>query len=325
MKIEIVTPAPRGSHHGNRVTAQRWARLLSELGHQPVITTTWSGEPVDALVALHAHRSAESVAGFTGAHPGRPLIVALTGTDLYRDLPDSTGAQQAIEAADALVVLQAHALDAVPARLRDRVHVIHQSVTAPTVQDVPDKVDTAIGDPFEVVVLAHMRAVKDPFLAAEATRLLPAESRVRVTHFGAPIDPGTGERARAETAANQRYRWLGDVPRDDVLRHLTGSRLLLLTSRIEGGANAISEALSARVPVLSTRVDGSVGLLGADYPGYVEVGDAAGLAQALHRAETDTAFLTELTTHVAARRELVNPERERLAWAELLTRVARAS
>ncbi|MPZ65872.1 MAG: TIGR04348 family glycosyltransferase [Pseudonocardiaceae bacterium] len=316
MRIEIVTPAPMGSHHGNRVTAQRWARMLTELGHEAAITTTWSGEPVDALVALHAMRSAGSACAFAAAHPDRPLVVALTGTDLYRDLPDSAQAQQAVAAASALVVLQPLARDAVPAHLGERVHVIHQSVTAPDALDT-----TTAGDAFEVVVLAHLRAVKDPFLAAAATRRLPANSRVRVTHCGAPIDPGTEERARAETATNPRYRWLGDVPREEALRHLAASRLLLLTSRLEGGANAVSEALAAGVPVLSTRVDGSVGLLGADYPGYVEVGDVAGLARLLRRAETDPAFLADLTTRVAARRELVDPERERRAWAELLARV----
>ncbi len=314
MRIEIVTPAPVGSHHGNRVTAQRWERLLTDLGHDPAITTTWSGQPVDALLALHARRSADSAREFAAAHPDRPLIVALTGTDLYRDLADSPEVGHTIELADALVVLQSKAIDAVPAHLRDRVHVIHQSVPTPVAT-------TAAPHRFDVVLLAHLRAVKDPFLAAEATRLLPPSSRVRVTHCGAPIDPGTAERARAETAANPRYRWLGDVPREDALRHLAASRLLVLTSQLEGGANAVSEALAARIPVLSTRVDGSVGLLGDDYPGYVDVGDAAGLARLLQRAEADPAFLAELTVHVAARRELVDPERERRAWAALLARV----
>lgn len=319
LRIEVVTPAPRDSHHGNRVTAERWARLLTALGHQPVLTTEWSGQPVDALVALHARRSARSAREFAAAHPGRPLIVALTGTDLYRDLADSPEVSNTIALADALVVLQSRAVEAVPAHLRDRVHVIHQSFVATPTQP------KAAPDRFDVVLLAHLRAVKDPFLAAEATRLLPLSSRVRVIHCGAPIDPGTAERARAETAANPRYRWLGDVPREDALRHLATARVLLLTSRLEGGANAVSEALAAGVPVLSTLVDGSVGLLGDDYPGYVEVGDAAGLARALHRAETDPAFLAELAGHVRARRELVDPDRERRAWADLLARVTRST
>lgn len=321
LRIEVVTPAPRDSHHGNRVTAERWARLLTELGHRPVITTQWSGHPVDVLVALHARRSAGSAREFAAAHPDRPLIVALTGTDLYRDLAASPEVGHTMELAGALVVLQPRAVEAVPAQLRDRVHVIHQSVPAPT-QSTPPQ---AAPDGFDVVLLAHLRAVKDPFLAAEATRLLPPTSRVRVVHCGAQIDPGTAERARAESSANSRYRWLGDVPRQDAMGHLTAARLLLLTSRLEGGANAVSEALAAGVPVLSTRVDGSVGLLGDDYPGYVEVGDAAGLARLLHRAETDPAFLAELAAHVEARRGLVDPARERRSWAELLARVSRST
>lgn len=316
MRIEIVTPAPPGSHHGNRVTAQRWAEVLTDLGHRTAVTTEWSGEPVDTLIALHALRSAAAVRAFTAAHPDRPVVVALTGTDLYRDLAGSAKAQQTIESADALVVLQGLAGNAVPASLRDRAHVIHQSVVVSPAPD--DAAPDDVPDGFEVLLLAHLRAVKDPFLVAEATRLLPGGSRVRVTHLGAALDPGTGERARTEAAANPRYRWLGDVPREQALHRLVTSRLLVLTSRLEGGANAVSEALAASVPVLSTRVDGSVGLLGDDYPGYVEVGDAAGLARLLERAEADPAFLAALTARVRARRGLVDPQRERRGWAELL-------
>lgn len=316
MKIEIVTPAAAGSSHGNRVTAERWAAILADLGHTPEVTTAWSQRPVDAMVALHAKRSSAAALGFARAHPGRPLVVALTGTDLYHDLAVSAEAQQTVERAGALVVLQPKAVESVPAHLRPRVHVIHQSVDLAAPDPAPDN------GFFDVVVLGHLREVKDPFLTAEAARLLPADSRVRVTHCGAPMDPGSQERARAETAANPRYRWLGGVSRAEALDRLAASRMLVLTSRLEGGANVVSEALALGVPVLSTRVDGSVGLLGEDYPGFVEVGDAAGLAAALRRAETDPAFLADLTARVARRRGLVDPARERRAWAELLAGLA---
>lgn len=314
MRIEIVTPAPPRSHNGNRVTALRWAGLLEELGHRVTVTTAWSGQPVDLLVALHARRSAEAARAFAGAHPGRPVVVALTGTDLYRDLADSPVAQTTISRADALVVLQERGRDAVPAALRDRVHVIHQSVTLPWSQPPVARSDGV----FPVLFLAHLRAVKDPFLPAQAARLLPATSRVRITHLGSEIDAGSADRAAAETAENPRYVWVGDVPRDQALHRLATSRLMVLTSRLEGGANVVSEALATGTPVLSTRIDGSVGLLGEDYPGYFPVGDAAALARLLHRVERDPPFLHALQAGVEARRELTSPARERRAWSELL-------
>ncbi len=318
MHVEIVTPARSGSQHGNRVTAERWAVLLDELGHTVSLTTSWSGEPVDVLVALHARRSAEAVRAFRSAHPRRPVVLALTGTDLYADLAVSPEAQQSVQAADALVVLQDRAYDVLDPALHPRVHVIHQSVV-PLARSAPP------GPHLEVLLLAHLRAVKDPFLVVEALRLLPPTSRVRVTHLGAPLDAGSAQGAGEAAAADPRYRWLGDVPREAALQRLADSDLLVLTSTLEGGANAVSEAVAAGVPVVSTRIDGSLGLLGKNYPGYVEVGDAAGLARALEQVATDQAFRAELTRQVQARRHLFTPDRERQAWADLLASLGDSS
>jgi putative glycosyltransferase (TIGR04348 family) len=316
VRVEIVTPAPPRSHHGNRITAERWAALLRDLGHAVDVTTQWSGAPADVLVALHARRSAAAVRAFGAAHPDRPVVVALTGTDLYADLPGSAEAQKTVAGASALVVLQDKAYDVLPAALHGRVHVIHQSVVVPAGR-------ARRTDHLEVVLLAHLRAVKDPFLVVDALRLLPPSPRVRVTHLGAALDTGSAEQATQAAADEPRYRWRGDVPHPEALQLLADSDLLVLTSRLEGGANAVSEAIAAGVPVVSTRIDGSLGLLGPDYPGLVDVGDAAALARVLERVATDDAYRAELTRHVAGRRHLVAPERERRAWADLLSAVTR--
>ena len=63
---------------------------------------------------------------------------------------------------------------------------------------------------------------------------------------------------------------------------------------MEGGANVVSEALAAGVPVLCSRISGSIGLLGEDYSGYFEVGDTAGLTELMLKCEQDKSFLTLL-------------------------------
>ena len=99
MKIVIVTPAPPGSHKGNRVSALRWARLLRELGHRVVIRQEYRDESCDVLIALHAQRSAMAVKRFRTLHPDRPLILMLTGTDLYGDIHTDASAQESLELA----------------------------------------------------------------------------------------------------------------------------------------------------------------------------------------------------------------------------------
>jgi len=312
LSISIVTPAPRRSRKGNRVTALRWAGILRGLGHRVRIGEEYRGESCEILVALHARRSFPSVKRFREERPDGSVVVALTGTDLYQDLRGSAEAQGSLALASRLVVLQPLGIEELPAPHRAKARAIFQSAACPRSAATP-----CAGE-FPVCVLGHLRAVKDPFRAAEASRLLAADSRVRVLHLGEALDPGTEARARAEMAENPRYQWLGARPRREALRLLAGCRLLVLSSVVEGGANVISEALACGVPVLASRIPGSVGILGPDYPGTFPVGDTAALAALLARAETDPAFLEDLRRRCEAVRPMVAPALERECWARLL-------
>lgn len=243
------------------------------------------------------------------------MIVALTGTDLYGEIGTDPPAQRALEMASRLILLQPLGLAELPEGLRDKAYVIYQSARAPRRNVSPRK------GVFEVCVLGHLRPVKDPFRTAEASRLLPATSRIQVMHIGAALDKEMKERARAEAKLNPRYHWVGEVPRWKALRLLARSRLLVLSSHMEGGANAISEAIAIPVPVLASRIPGSVGLLGEDYPGYFPVGDTQALADLLSRTETDAGYYRTLKTWCRRLRPLVDPHRERKSWRGLLREV----
>ncbi len=312
MDITLVSPAPATSRKGNGVTARRWARLLRELGYRVSIAQDYGGEACDVLVALHARKSHASIARFHLAHPERPLVVCLTGTDLYGDLGSDALAQQSIEWATRLITLQPAGADELPPHLRAKVRVIYQSCEPPPGQFTHRR------DVFDVCVMGHLRAVKDPFRTAEAARLLPLESRIRVLHLGGIIDAEMQRRAREVMAANPRYRWLGELPRWRALRVLSRCRLLSLTSVMEGGANVVTEAIACGVPVVSSRIPGSIGLLGADYSGYFPRGDTAALAALLRRAETDAAFYADLERRCERLRWLTDPAEERRRWAALI-------
>lgn len=318
MKILLVTPARRGSRNGNRVTALRWARLLRSLGHAVALSETYGGERCDLLVALHARKSLAAIEAFRAARPGAPIVVALTGTDLYEDLPGSAEARRALDLATRLVTLQPLAIEALPAHVRGKARAIVQSARPPA------RVPPAPRGAVQVCVLAHLREVKDPFLAARAVRRLPEGSRVSVVHCGVPLDPGSEARARAEERDNPRWRWAGALPRGEALCVLAQSRALVVSSRLEGGSNAVSEAIACGVPVLSTRIDGSVGVLGDDYPGLFPPGDDGTLARLLLRLERDPAFEASLRERVRALRPLVEPSRERAAWRSLLAELGEA-
>jgi len=311
-----VTPAPGRSRGGNRVTALRWARILRDLDHHVAIETEYGGSRCDVLVALHARRSFPSIERFRREHPGRPLILALTGTDLYGDLRGDPQAQRALELASHLILLQPCGLAELAEPVQAKARVIYQSATEAPGRHVPKP------GVFEICVLGHLRPVKDPFRAAAAARLLPASSRIQITHAGAALLPEMEVTARAEAAANPRYRWLGDLPRWKALRVLARSRALVLSSLMEGGANVVSEAIVAGVPVLASHIPGSIGLLKPEYQGYFPVGDTEALAALLRRVETDPAFYAALKTWCAGLAPLFDPALERQSWSRLLRDVS---
>jgi hypothetical protein len=221
LKVGIVTPAPPGSRHGNRVTALRWAKMLRSLGHRVVITQSYEGESHDLLIALHALRSHDAIKRFHCEHPDHPLIVALTGTDLYRDLSRSELARQSLELASRLIVLQPKAFDALPKHLHAKTRVLYQSVEPfPAIRNPGIPVRN-----FMICVIGHLREVKDPFRAAMAARLLPAVSRIRIIHVGGAINEKMAERARREMQINPRYNWIGEQPRWRVRQILMRSQL----------------------------------------------------------------------------------------------------
>lgn len=319
MKILIVHPAATELHTGNRTTAERWTLLLRELGHQVQLANDWSASEqagsYGLLVALHARRSFPTLDRFHSAQPQIPIVVALTGTDLYRDLENSPEARQSLEIATRVVVLQPQAVASLPPHLRERCRVIFQSAQA------VGPFEPADANVFRVCVLAHLREVKDPLRAAYAARDLPAQSRVEVWHAGGALQPELAHQAEAEQRRNPRYRWLGPLPRERALRLLSGSQLLALTSHLEGGANVISEAIASEVPVVSALIPGSVGLLGSDYPGYFDAEDTQGLCLLMQRAEEDSTFYGKLKRRVHDLKPLVDPARERESWRALIAEV----
>ncbi len=313
MKIALITPAAPGSRHGNRGTATRWAGMLRELGHAVSIQVDWDGTPADVMLALHARRSHASIRNFALCCPDHPLILALTGTDLYRDIRTDEAAQESMQLATRMIVLQERGLTELAPALRRKTGVVYQS--ALTVPRPPP-----LKACFEVVVSGHLREEKDPFRAAAALAYLPEESRVRVTHIGGAMSDAMRQEAKQWMARDKRYRWLGEVAHGKALRLLARSRLMVISSRMEGGANVVSEALANNVPVLASRVSGNIGMLGRYYAGYYPLEDERALARLLLRAETDAAFYRKLLTQCRARKPLVTHASERGALKRALAR-----
>jgi putative glycosyltransferase (TIGR04348 family) len=316
MKIQLVTPAPLTLNNGNKITAQRWAGMLKKLGHRVKVSRNYDTESCDVLIALHARRSAESIQRFHRRYPELPLVVVLTGTDLYRDIHRDRKAKQSLELATRLVVLQQMALAELPRGLHAKTRVIYQSAE-------PCRARSGrLSKNFKVCVIGHLREEKDPLRTALAARCLPAESRIKVTHIGLALDDHLGDKARAEARRNPRYRWVGQLSHRKTREILARSDLACITSKMEGSSNVLSEALACGVPVLATKIPGLMGTLGGNFVGYFSVGNTRQLMRLLVKAETDRHFYRALKRQCARAARVVHPKRELADWKRLLQNLA---
>ena len=318
MHILIVTPAKPGSRHGNRNTAVRWARLLREQGHTVVITVEYDARmqarPFDLLIALHARRSAVALATWKARSPRKPAILALTGTDLYRDIRDDATAQASLKLADRLIVLQDEGVKELSASLRKKTHVVYQSVD-PIAHALPPVRS------FLVTVIGHLREEKDPFRAAAALRYIDPEHKVRVVQLGGAMSPEYAAEASQRMSEDPRYAWLGEHSHSKTMRWLARSHVMVISSRMEGGAHVVSEAIDAGVPIIASKVSGNIGMLGRDYAGYYPLENERALAKLLTRCIEEEGFLGMLCAQVVARRPLIARTREAAALKAVISAI----
>jgi glycosyltransferase involved in cell wall biosynthesis len=189
--------------------------------------------------------------------------------------------------------------------------VIYQSAQVKTRALAPRK-------KFRVCVLGHMREEKDPFRAALALQLIPPDEKIELLHLGKAMSPAMAAQAQSLMLHEPRYRWLGSLAHWRALRWLCRSHLMVISSNMEGGANAIAEAVCAGVPVLAYAIAGNIGMLGSDYPGYFPVADETALAKLLTKAMRHQAYYLSLKRDIAARQHLFRPQSEQASLTRLL-------
>ena len=309
--VVIVSPALSDANNGNWQTARRWQLFLQSAYAVRIVKEWPAGSNDDVMIALHARRSAPAIAAWAQQHAPTPqgcpgLAVVLTGTDLYRDIAHDTQAQTSLRLARHLVVLQELGLQALPDDVRPSARVIVQSTRT---RKALHKTQRHL----RAVMVGHLRAEKDPQTLMASAQLLHADEGILIDHIGAALDAELGEQALRTQQACAHYRYLGALPHEATRRRIAAAHVLVHASRMEGGAHVVMEAVCSGTPVIASRIDGNVGLLGADYDGYFPAGDAAALAQYLRRAASESAYLAHLQQQCARRAHLFSPQAERQA------------
>ena len=246
--LVIVTPALADANNGNWQTARRWGRMLSK-AYRVRLAASWDGGDEAVMLALHARRSAASIARWRALRPAVPLVVVLTGTDLYRDIAHDASAKASLQMADRLVVLNQMGPRSLPRALRPKAQVVLQSCAA---RRILPKTQQHL----RALMVGHLRSEKSPETYFDAARMLTTRADILLDHIGEALDPALGAQAAALMGANPRYRWLGGVPHGATRRRIQAAHVLVHPSRMEGGAHVVIEAVRSGTPVLASRIDG---------------------------------------------------------------------
>ena len=263
------------------------------------------------MIALHARRSAASIAAFAARYPQRPLALVLTGTDVYRDIRTDEQAQASLALASRLILLQAEGLRELSPACAAKAMVIYQSARPLT----PGRRSRRY---FDLALVGHQRPEKDPLTAVRALLRLAADLPVRLFHIGGALDVELARQVAVLGAQDSRYHWLGALSQAATRQRIKRCHLLLLPSLMEGGANVLIEAVTSGVPVLGSDIPGNRGMLGADYPGWFPVGDAARLAELIETAMRDPQYYAILCRRCAERVSLFSPAQECAGVCSLL-------
>jgi putative glycosyltransferase (TIGR04348 family) len=306
--IVIVSPALSDANNGNWQTAKRWAILLGTQ-YRTRIVRQWpdaQAQSDDILLALHARRSAESVASWHAQRGAQGLVLALTGTDLYRDIRTDTQAQQSLDLASRLIVLQHLGLNELKNEHRTKAHVVLQSTTS-------RKTLAKTTRHFRALMVGHLREEKSPKTLFAAARLLQAREDIGIELIGAGLDEKLAQDARDTAAACATFHWAGALAHAPTRAKIQRAHVLVHASKMEGGAHVIMEAVCSGTPVVASHIPGNMGMLGEDYAGYFPVGDAQALAKLLQRCKDEPALTDHLKQQCALRAPLFTPQAERSA------------
>ncbi|MDO9197764.1 selenoneine biosynthesis selenosugar synthase SenB [Rhodoferax sp.] len=314
--VLIISPALAGANNGNWQTAWRWSRMLGSL-FRSTIASQWRGEDADVMLALHARKSADAALAWAQVKGAEKLAVVLTGTDLYRDIHTDASARRALQAAGQLVVLQERAPDALPEALRPKARVIFQS--APRRATL-----RKTAGHLRALMVGHLRDEKDPLTYLRAAARLAGRTDIYLDHIGDALEPALGQAAQQAASSHPHYRWLGGLAHAQTRSRIQRAHVLVHPSKMEGGAHVILEAVQSGTPVLASRIDGNVGMLGPHYAGYFALGDDAALAALLQRCRDDAGFLPLLRQQCEARAPLFEPQREQALLRQLVSQLVAA-
>ncbi len=308
--IKIYSPSRDSAVTGNYVTSKRYAYHLQNLGYRVFVYNGFEEkvnvEGVRCAFVLHAEKGSHVIKELAAKNV--PVVLVLTGTDLYRDIISTKNSKKercfrSIQLASAIVVLHENAVSdllKVVSFPRERIFVVLQSV-------VDFKKRTFLfkkKNHYKILLLSNIRKEKGIIVAIsgflEFQKNIDARTKFTLDHIGGVLDQGYFKKITNLLEGVKSVSFLGSIEKDKLQTMLASYDLLLHSSFIEGGSLVIQEAQNAGLPIIASDISCHAALLGSAYVGLHSVGSAKDVSEKLKTFFFDELCRKQMETQLSS-------------------------
>jgi len=324
--IKIFSPTRDDVVTGNYVTAKRYAYHLQNLGHRVFAFNELEGivnvEGVRCAFVLHAEKGSHVIKELAATNI--PVVLVLTGTDLYRDIISTKKSKKerclrSIQLASAIIVLHENAVSdllKVVSFPKERIFVVLQSVVGFQKRSSFFKKK----DQYKILLLSNIRKEKGIIIAIsgflEFQKNIDARTKFTLDHIGGVLDQGYFKKITNLLEGVKSVSFLGSFEKEKLQTNLASYDLLLHSSFIEGGSLVIQEAQNAGLPIIASDISCHTSLLGHDYVGLHSVGSVKDVSKKLYTFFSDELFRNEMEKQLSScpsTRSTIGREQEELS------------
>ena len=173
------------------------------------------------------------------------------------------GMQSRCKKAELIIARTQDTVVALPKRYRDKIVVMLETAVANNVIEelAPTQERSADKEKLQIIYSGRLIPLKAVDIAISAINKMKNRDKVEFTIIGKGFLKKELEDLVRQLGLQERVKFVGELPREQVLNKLKEADIFLFPSLKEGGTWALMEAMAAGLPVVASRIRGNVDMI----------------------------------------------------------------